>query len=302
MQNFDLLMERKADDKHYLIGRDVRFINKQLIEMHFQSQDEAIAFDDVKAFQSKPAQIFSSLKETLKKNEWLLSMGTIVLFGDSLNNAEIPLLERDMFAKVDPLRLTSPAGRLDMALSKGCMAELFEEMIFADEQQYFQIDEGICDFAQMQKTRIKKLALPRKKYTVVSSKPIDIPHTYEVRMFLDDRELDSVKKIFFIVDHVNKTLEFRKILLVPKPENLEYIIDGDGFGRNIFLFPLQALSQAIKDLKLANITQTLLYSGNNLLPLCSAFLGSQQGKKNIHVLSLPVPLLTKTITEFLLAL
>ena len=286
MLNSELLIHNKADDKNYLLGKNIQVIdgkyNNKLIELHFRSEDNTINYQEINTFQKSQNIPNISIPDIKKIEEynWLLSMGTIILFGENLETAEIPLIERDEHAKSDPLHLTMPAGRLDMKLSSGCMAELFEEMIFANNENYFQVDKGVCAFGQIQKQRIETLGFPNKNIQVLPSANIQIPNIFTVRMFLDDREIDNVDNVFVSVDSQNSTLEFRQVLLTKKPENLEYIIDGDGYKRNMFLFPLQELQQE---------------SVNG-----DAFLSKNNFQKSDKKYTYKKPVFTKTLHDFLL--
>jgi hypothetical protein len=306
MKTRDLLLYNGADDKHFLLGKKISLCEtKHLIDVFFTSDDPVISLADIPTFQKKythekKQKNINNKKEILQRqNQWLLSMGSIVLFGNDIPSSEIALLERDPLSPSDPLRLTMPAGRMDNSLSKGIAAELFEEIIFGSEQYYYEIDFLQKEYSPIQKKYREKLCLPPKPVQVLSPSPLSLPNLFTVRIFLDEKCIDNISDIFFVIDEENFTLEFRRIFLIPRPNDLSLIYDGDGFQRNIFLIPLQKLQKAIQSSN-NSIQNALLYSGKNLLQEVEFFPSAKQGKKHSEKIDLPFPICTKTLTEFIL--
>ena len=260
----DLLIHKKADDKHYLVGRNIELIKKNIIELHFSSEDQSIHFENIGAFQDSHTIQGETQKEQLESNEWLLSMGAIVLFGETVKKSEVLLIQRDEQARHDPLKYTMPAGRLDTTLSHGCMAELFEEVIIEGIDNYYQIDKGVCDCANIQKERIKNLELPNKPFTILPSQGFSLSNLYTVRMFLDNKEINNVDNVFLYIDKQNKTLEFRQLLLCNKPNDIIALHDGDNYGRNVSIENLKGFLNQEEIVDFKNCTPTLQYFLQNL--------------------------------------
>ena len=239
----DLFLKKMQNDKHFLLWKNIEIFWKNKIEFNFNENDKIISFEEIDDFKKK-TKISIEYEEWKIKSiswEWLLSMWSTLLF-KNWNDFDIALIQRDKDAKHDALHFTMPAWRLDDTLTNWCLVELFEEIIFANWENYFQLDKWVCDFSQIQKYRIEKLWLPKKSVDILKSKEIKIPWMFTVSMFLWDREIDYCKNLFFYIDEKNKTLEFRKVFISEK-KDFEFIYDWDWYKRNMFLVSLNELKK-----------------------------------------------------------
>lgn len=241
----DLLLDKKQDDKNFLIWRDIQVIWKRKLEINFKEEDSLISFDEIEGAKKNWLidwkVIFENWEVKSFSWNWLLSMWCVLLFED-WDDFQIALFQREKDTKHDPLHFTMPAWRLDDTLTRWCFVELFEEIIFADDEKYFQLDKWMCEFSQYQKYLIEKLWLPPKEKEALVSKEVEIPWMFTVSMFLWDREVDHCKNLFLYIDEENKTLEFRKVFIAGK-KDFKFIYDWDDYGRNMFLVSLNELKK-----------------------------------------------------------
>ena len=240
----DLFLKKMQDDKHFLIWKNIKIIWKNKIEINFEENNEIIFFDEIDDFKTKNRKNKIEKKSWELKNiswNWLISMGSILLF-ENWKDFEIALIQRDKNSKHDPLHFTMPAWRLDDTLTNWCLTELFEEIIFANEENYFQLDKWVCNFSQIQKYRIEKFWFPKKEVKILNSKENKNENLFTVSIFLWNREIDFCENLFLFIDEKNKTLEFRKIFISEK-KDFKFIYDWDWYERNMFLVSLNELKK-----------------------------------------------------------
>ena len=236
----DLLVDNKADDNHFLLWNKLKIFWNKKIKLFFSSDEKTIKNNQVNDFKKKNSKKWEIKKEIIENNTWLLSMGTILLIWNSIKKASIALIQRSQDDKIDPLHLTMPAWRLDTTLSKWCLAEFFEEMVFWTNECYYQIRKWMRHHGAKQVKRIKRLSLKEMPIRWVNSKKIKLPWTYQVEMYLDQKLIDVCLDVFLLIDKENSTLEFRKIFLFPERE-INILADWDWYKRNMYLLDFAEL-------------------------------------------------------------
>jgi len=293
MKNSKELLQGVPTDKHFLVGSEVVFETEQRRVKIFLNAEASLCRLNERVESEIPmVQEISSDRRNITRNisNWeneksfltnniLLSCGTILLLGDCLDNAVIPLLKRDPGAPSDACRLTTPAGRLDTFLEEGNYGELFEEMsiygFFEGHDVLYApaVQEGL----KFSFNPTEKIILAGKRGGVsgaenrriefLKHQELGLRGLWEVDIYLDGQVIDSSKNQYLAPDWENNTLEFRKIIMIDLPIEkggvVQGIADGDGFGREVVVISLKELTDYYRKISSpeTNLSELFLRSG-----------------------------------------
>ncbi len=293
MKNSKELLQGIPTDKHFLIGSEVVFETGQrkvkiflddegsLCRLNEKVESDIPTVGEISSDRTNVARNISSWEseKSFSTNNILLSCGAILLLGDRLDNAVLPLLKRDPGAPSDACRLTTPAGRLDTLLEAGNYGELFEEMsiygFFEGHDVLYApaVQEGL----ELPFNAVEKIILAGKKGGVPSAEnrrieflkhqELGLGGLWEVDIYLDGQVIDSSKDQYLAPDWENNTLEFRKIVMIDLPVEkggvVQGIADGDGFGREVVVISLKELTDYYRKISSPeiNLSELFLRSG-----------------------------------------
>jgi len=206
----------------------------------------------------------------------LISGGTLLWVSDEKGQQRIVLFKRDKKAMVNPLCLTSPAGRCGELPSQTTVNELNEELIIVkgskEDKDYHKLISFYRDkgrIGQVMKKRVVQLeeackrmqgswmedALSQikkgravKMLNLEQSK--DITSGEQVVTVVKDKEGKVIKRdvignAFVYFDEDNNTVEIREIVKtkIPKECTVDFIIDGESPNREIFWLTPEELAK-----------------------------------------------------------
>lgn len=226
-----LLRDWLWNDKLFLLWRRVEFV-WNTVNLYFDSTDSIIWIDEVMRLRGA------------NWNDWLLSMGVILLFQAGKGDTNIVLIERPDNDAFDAWCLTMPAWRLDDRLSRGCMKELYEEVLFGNEECYYKICPDCGNWNDVIEKAISGSKMPSKNIKNILASEVMFDGAMYVKTYLDWWLVDEVNNVFMFKDIENSTLEFRKILLCPELE-ITRIADWDWYKRNMYLLSLSGMRNSV---------------------------------------------------------